>query len=229
MANFDVANFPIKTVVVLVQENRSFDHMLGWMKSLNPEINGVTGSESNPISASDPNSRRVLYNDNAAHVVADPGHSFQAIYEQVFGVPWTDPPNPNPPTVPNMEGFVQQAEKTSPGLSDVVMNGFKPDAVPVYKELVKEFAVCDRWFASNPASTQPNRLFVHSATSHGATSNDTKKLVEGFPQKTIFESIEESGHSFGIYYEYPPATLFYRYCINMRSLFLIFNVHTFSP
>ncbi|KAL9686017.1 hypothetical protein QQ045_023472 [Rhodiola kirilowii] len=226
MADFDRANFPIKTVVVLVQENRSFDHMLGWMKSLNPEINGVTGSESNPISASDPNSRHLLYQDNAAHVVADPGHSIQAIYEQVFGVPWTtDPPNPNPPTIPNMEGFVQQAEKTSKGLSDVVMNGFKPEAVPVYKELVKEFGVCDRWFASVPASTQPNRLYVHSATSYGATSNDTKKLIKGFPQKTIFQSLEESGNTFGIYYEYPPATLFYR---NLRKLKYLDNFHQYE-
>ncbi|MCI87388.1 non-specific phospholipase C4-like, partial [Trifolium medium] len=52
-------------------------------------------------------------------------------------------------------------------MTEAVMNGFKPDSVPIYKELVKEFAVCDRWFASVPASTQPNRLYVHSATSHG--------------------------------------------------------------
>lgn len=90
------------------------------------------------------------------------------------------------------------------------MSGFKPEMVPVYKELVMEFGVCDRWFASIPASTQPNRLYVHSATSHGATSNDTKKLIEGYPQKTIFDSLDESGFSFGIYYQYPPATLFYR-------------------
>lgn len=90
------------------------------------------------------------------------------------------------------------------------MNGFKPEMVPVYKELVSEFAVCDRWFASIPTLTQPNRLYVHSATSYGATANDNKMMVEGYPQKTIFESVEEAGLSFGIYYQYPPSTLFYR-------------------
>ncbi|CBI38060.3 unnamed protein product, partial [Vitis vinifera] len=90
------------------------------------------------------------------------------------------------------------------------MNGYKPEALAVYRELVGEFGVCDRWFASLPASTQPNRLYVHSATSHGATGNDTEKLIKGYPQKTIFESLEESGFSFGIYYQDPPATLFYR-------------------
>lgn len=99
----------------------------------------------------------------------------------------------------------------SEGLSKVVMNGFKPENVPVYKELVSEFGVCDRWFSSVPSLTQPNRLFVHSATSYGATENDVKMMVKGYPQKTIFESVEESGLSFGIYYQYPPSTLFYRF------------------
>ncbi|KAI9090229.1 hypothetical protein K1719_028775 [Acacia pycnantha] len=35
-------NGPIKTVVVLVMENRSFDHVLGWLKSTRPEIDGLT-------------------------------------------------------------------------------------------------------------------------------------------------------------------------------------------
>lgn len=201
---------PIKTIVILVQENRSFDHMLGWFKSLNPEINGVTGSESNPISTSDPNSAKLLFKDNAQYVDPDPGHSIQDIYEQVFGKSWSsDDPNP-PPHGPTMNGFAQNAESTEKGMAEAVMKGFKPEVVPVYKELALNFAICDRWFASVPASTQPNRLFVHSATSHGATSNDTMKLIQGFPQKTIFESLEETGFSFGIYYQYPPSTLFYR-------------------
>ncbi|CAN1227588.1 Non-specific phospholipase C4 [Linum perenne] len=215
---------PIKTVVVLVQENRSFDHMLGWLKTINPEINGVTGSESNPISTSDSNSNLVYFKDQAAYVDPDPGHSIQAIYEQVFGVTWSAESAASNPT-PKMNGFAQNAERTQKGMAETVMNGFKPDAVPVYKELAENFAVCDQWFASVPASTQPNRLYVHSATSHGATSNDTKQLAEGFPQKTIFESMEESGFSFGIYYQYPPATLFYR---NLRKLKYVDNFHQFD-
>ena len=57
-------------------------------------------------------------------------------------------------------------------MTDAVMHGFAPDSVAVYRELVSQFAVCDRWFASVPSSTQPNRLFVHSGTSGGATSNN---------------------------------------------------------
>lgn len=203
------SSYPIKTIVILVQENRSFDHMLGWFKSLNPEIDGVAGSESNPISTSDPNSSTVFFKDNSEYVDPDPGHSIQDIYEQVFGQPWSSD-HPNPPHEPKMNGFAQNAERTQKGMAKAVMNGFKPDAVPVYKELASKFGICDRWFASVPASTQPNRMFVHSATSYGQTSNDTIKLIEGFPQKTIFESLDESGFSFGIYHQYPPSTLFFR-------------------
>ncbi|KAE8721429.1 Non-specific phospholipase C4 [Hibiscus syriacus] len=198
--------------------------MLGWFKSLNHEIDGVTGSESNPISISDPNSPLIFFKDNSEYVDPNPGHSIQAIYEQVFGRPWTSD-NPNPPHEPTMNGFVQNAEGMEKGMAEAVMKGFVPDAVPVFKELALNFAVCDRWFASVPASTQPNRMFVHSATSHGLTSNDTMKLIEGFPQKTIFESLDESGFSFGIHYQYPPSTLFYR---NLRQLKYLKNFHQFD-
>ncbi|XP_048331047.2 non-specific phospholipase C3 [Ziziphus jujuba] len=219
------SGYPIKTVVILVQENRSFDHMLGWMKSVNPEIDGVTGSESNPISTSDPTSKRIFFGDRSEYVDPDPGHSIQAIYEQVFGEEWSEASASENNLQPTMQGFVQNAEKTQEGLAETVMNGFKPESVPVYRELVKEFAVCDRWFASVPAATQPNRLYVHSATSYGMTGNDTKQLIEGFPQKTIFESVEENGLSFGIYYQYPPSTLFYR---NLRKLKYADNFHQFD-
>lgn len=216
----------IKTIVILVQENRSFDHMLGWMKSLNPEINGVDGSETNPTSTTDPNSTLVHFGSGAQYVDPDPGHSIQAIYEQVYGVPFVAGSTPiTPDNAPTMNGFVQQAEKEAQGTAQAVMNGFTPDSVPVYKNLVENFAVCDRWFASMPSSTQPNRLFVHSGTSHGLTSNDSKKLIEGLPQKTIFESLDEAGFTFGIYYQYPPSVLFYR---NLRKLKYIPNFHQFD-
>ncbi|KAL8495829.1 hypothetical protein ACS0TY_019803 [Phlomoides rotata] len=215
--------YPIKTVVILVQENRSFDHMLGWMKSINPEIDGATGTESNTLSSSDPSSNRLHFGHQSGNVEPDPGHSFEAVYEQIYGVPWDKDTPAN--LLPTMQGFAQQAETIQPGMSKIVMNGFKPDQLPVFKELISEFAVCDRWFCSVPSLTQPNRLFIHSATSYGTTANDTQNLIKGYPQKTIFESVEEGGCSFGIYYQYPPSTLFYR---NLRRLKYIDNFHQFD-
>ena len=40
---------PIKHLIVLMMENRSFDHYLGWLKEQNPAIDGLTGSEANCV------------------------------------------------------------------------------------------------------------------------------------------------------------------------------------
>ncbi|CAH9073249.1 unnamed protein product [Cuscuta europaea] len=210
---------PIKTIVILVMENRSFDHVLGWLRASRPDIDGLTGTEFNHVNASDPSSSKVFISDDAIFVDSDPGHSIQAIREQIFGSNDTLA-DPAP-----MNGFVQQALSMGvEGLEKTVMSGFKPELVPIYTDLANEFAVFDRWFASVPASTQPNRFYVHSATSHGASSNVRKDLIHGFPQKTIFDSLDENGLSFGIYYQNIPATLFFN---SLRKLKHISKFHSY--
>lgn len=214
---------PIKNIVVLVLENRSFDHMLGWMKnSINPSINGVTGKECNPVSTKANNNegaaqyQEICFTDDAEYVDPDPGHSFEAVEQQVFGSA----------SFPSMNGFVEQAMTMSDqNLSETVMKGFKPQNVPIYAALVREFSVFDRWFSSIPGPTQPNRLFVYSATSHGSTSHVKKQLAIGYPQKTIFDSIHENGLDFGIYFQNVPTTFFYR---NLRKLKYIFKFHQYG-
>lgn len=207
---------PIKNIVVLVLENRSFDHMLGWMKnSINPSINGLSGSECNPSSTHDPKSSSICVSNDAQFVDPDPGHSFDDVYEQVFGSG----------SIPSMSGFVQQALTISQNLSLTVMKGFKPDNLPVFTSLVQEFAVFDRWFSAIPGPTQPNRLFVYSATSRGSVGNDKLKLLLGYPQKTIFDSLHEDGLDFGIYFKNIPTTFFYR---NLRRLKYISKFHWFE-
>ncbi|CAO1940978.1 unnamed protein product [Urochloa humidicola] len=213
------AGGPIKTVVVVVMENRSFDHMLGWMKRLNPEIDGVTGTEWNPSNTSDPAAGRVYFGEGAQYVDPDPGHSFQEIRQQIFGSDDASGPA-------RMDGFVQQARSLGGNMTDAVMHGFSPDSVAVYRELVSQFAVCDRWFASVPSSTQPNRLFVHSGTSGGATSNNPQLLAKGYPQQTIFDNIHDAGLSFGVYFQDVPAVLFYR---NLRKIKYLLDFHPFHP
>ncbi|ERN09770.1 non-specific phospholipase C1 [Amborella trichopoda] len=211
-------NGPIKTIVVVVMENRSFDHMLGWLKSQLPEIDGLHGNESNRLSVFDEKSPEIVVSNDAEFVDPDPGHSFQAIREQIFGS--------NDTTLePTMSGFVQQAATMEDGMAKTVMSGFRPEVLPVYSTLAKEFTVFDRWFCSVPTSTQPNRFYVHSATSHGASSNVRKDLVHGFPQKTIFDSLDENGLSFGIYYQNIPPTLFYN---SLRKLKYVTKFHQYS-
>ncbi|KAL6996935.1 Non-specific phospholipase C6 [Sarracenia purpurea var. burkii] len=191
--------------------------MIGWMKnSINPAIDGVTGKECNPVSTKTQNLQSVCFKDDAEFVDPDPGHSFEAVEQQVFG---------SNPLIPSMSGFVEQASSLSQNLSETVMKGFKPENVPVFAELVRQFAVFDRWFSSIPGPTQPNRLFLYSATSHGSTSHVKQQLAKGYPQKTIFDSLHDDGLSFGIYFQNIPTTLFYR---NLRKLKYIFKFHQFD-
>lgn len=195
--------------------------MLGFMKRIQPKIDGLTGTETNPLSLTDANAGVVQVSDQAPYIdPADPGHSFQDITLQIFGSQTETTANPPP-----MNGFAAQAETEKEGLSKTVMGGFSPDDVPIFKTLVQEFAVVDRWFASVPSSTQPNRQYLHSATSHGLMSNNQQLLLAGLPQKTIFESVEECGLSFGIYYQQVPNTLFYR---NLRKLKYVDNFRPYD-
>lgn len=211
---------PIKTIVLLVMENRSFDHFMGLMKKINPEIDGLTGTEDNPITPGDPKAPRIKVSDMAEFVDPDPGHEFEQIAEQIYGS--MERVNL---TTATMDGFVAQAESVMPGLSKRVMSAFRPEVVPVTTALAMNFAVFDRWFSSVPSSTQPNRLFVHSTTSNGLLSNNEVILLKGMPQRTIYEDVDDAGLSFGVYYQQIPATLFFR---NMRKLKYVKNFNTYD-
>ncbi|KAL5716912.1 phospholipase C [Ranunculus cassubicifolius] len=174
-------------------------------QSINPLINGVTGNKCNPVSTESQKSQSICFSDDAEFVDLDPGHSFEDVLQQVFG---------SKSSIPSMSGFVEQALTMSPNLSQTVMKGFRPEAVPVYASLVREFAVFDRWFSSIPGPTQPNRLFVYSATSHGSTSHIVKQLT-----------LHENGKDFGVCFQNIPTTLFYK---NMRKLKYIFKFHQFE-
>src|SRR5580693_335485 len=90
----------LKHIVVLMMENRSFDHMLGALKQKYPKINGLTGDESNP----DTNGATVNVQQKAqfqSQLDPDPDHHFPGVDLQIFGgAPL------GPGRVANMQGFV---------------------------------------------------------------------------------------------------------------------------
>lgn len=59
---------PIKHVIVLMMENRAFDHMLGWLNKVNPSINGLNGTESNPWDVTKPEGTRLTITKAAEDV-----------------------------------------------------------------------------------------------------------------------------------------------------------------
>src|SRR5665213_435612 len=91
----------LKHIVVLMMENRSFDHMLGALKRQNPAIDGLIGNESNP----DTTGAQVQVQPLAEYqsqLDPDPNHHFAAVNLQIFGDPAQGPPLPA-----TMQGFVK--------------------------------------------------------------------------------------------------------------------------
>ena len=181
----------IKHLVVLMLENRSFDHMLGFLQSNSYSIDGLTGNETNPDNTGAP----VTVSNDARYVgdlKNDPGHDFISVNEQIFGN------SQGTGTGPYMQGFVKsyQAQTGNLANSRRIMKCFRSGRVPALTTLAKEFAVCDRWFSSVPGPTLPNRAFVYGATSQGRVNMSPNYLT----LKTIFERLTEHGVSSKIYY-----------------------------
>ena len=70
----------------LMMENRSFDHMLGSLKAVNPKIDGYVAGD--PFTNPDANKSPVKPQPNAqfqAQLQPDPDHPFPAVDFQIFG------------------------------------------------------------------------------------------------------------------------------------------------
>lgn len=196
----------IRHVVVLMLENRSFDHMLGFTLGPGYPVDGLTGSESNPVSPTNPATVSVSP-DAPFEMVTDGGHSLSDTNIQLFLNPAGPPPAGGQPN----QGFVfnyGQQKGMAPAGAGEIMRCFNPASLPTLSTLAAEFAVCDRWFSSMPGPTWPNRFFVHSATSKGEISNNWRA---NYDMRTIFENLTEAGLTWGIFsHDVPQAQLLWR-------------------
>jgi phospholipase C len=188
----------LKHIVVLMMENRSFDHMLGDLKKVNPNIDGLDGTEANQANP-DANGNSVQAQAQATYqgqVEPDPGHHFEDVDIQLF---WTPNGRSNQPA---MQGFVQSYNQKYPNKgvdhSHLVMNYFPKEKVPVLSKLAQKYAVFTRWFSSLPGPTLPNRAFAHFGTSFGNV--DMTVYYLGKPVKSIYERMIDAQQSAKIYY-----------------------------
>ncbi|WP_211339708.1 alkaline phosphatase family protein [Mucilaginibacter gracilis] len=179
--------FPyIDHVFVLMLENHSFDHLLGFSGILgrdaetgNPTaVDGLTGGESNSyLDVTYPVKKGADYS-----MPVDPGHEFVDTCLQLTGRADYDPASGY--GVIDNSGFVLDyvtsptaGEGKAPDNFGKIMQCFAPEQLPVLNALAREFAVCDRWFSSVPGPTWPNRFFVHAATSGGLDHSPTTEEI----------------------------------------------------
>jgi phospholipase C len=190
----------LKHIVVLMMENRSFDHMLGALRQKYPKINGLTGNESNP----DTKGAIVKVQPNAqfqSQLDPDPDHHFPGVDLQIFGAP------PGPGRVANMQGFVKDyfSQTKDVNRSHNIMYYFTPDKLPVLTTLATEFAVFNGWFSSIPGPTICNRAFAHYGTSFGQVGMDIFYILDT-AVLSIYERMIQAGHTAKIYYYDQPSS-----------------------
>jgi phospholipase C len=211
----------IQHIVVLMLENRSFDHMLGFLyadqNNESPSgqaFDGLTGNESNPASNGEavrvyqiqPNATNLYFQPGA-----DPGEGYSATNSQLFGKTTA----PTPPTATN-QGFVtdyvytlgweskEPSWSVLPGtVASDIMGMYTPALLPVLSGLARGYAVCDQWFSSAPTETLPNRAFVCAGTSQGHMDDHTKS----YTCPSIFGLMSQHNQSWMIYgYDQQPLT-----------------------
>ncbi|MCL4561576.1 MAG: phosphoesterase [Chloroflexi bacterium] len=188
----------IEHILVLMLENRSYDHMFGYL----PNGEGLSGKEYNLVDPLDPNSEKVYVSNTSGYVTAtNPSHDVIDVEKQMYGeVGRIVHPAP-------MNGFVKvqiEAAKGDVEEGKKIMECFDPERIPALTTLAREFVLCDRWHSSVPGPTWVNRFYVHAATSDGVSRDDPKHLYE---MKTIFDVLSENGFTWNVYFGDIPQSL----------------------
>jgi phospholipase C len=210
----------IKHIFVLMMENRSFDHLLGF-----DPVSGTDTQTGQPTSAAvlagnESNSDGDLPEPRPSYTVDqsagdttvglhDVLHQFTDVTVQLTGTEYHNLNGGPYPTV-NNTGFVTDyaafSDKTNPGEP---MRCFAPKYVPVLHQLASEFVLCDNWHASMAGPTEPNRMFAHAATSgvwddspsafQQLKDETVDSLGIGFSSGTIYDNMRAGNVPFRIY------------------------------
>jgi phospholipase C len=162
----------IEHIVVLMLENRSFDHMLGYLslEGGRSDIDGLKPGMANSAGGKE----YAVAHLRATHIPDpswDPDHSSKATDLQIGAG--------------RMDGFAESYLQTltsrhvanpDPGL---VMGYYDAADLPVYDHLAREFCVCDKWHSSVAGATWPNRLYALAGRADGSRDDKSPPPIYG--------------------------------------------------
>jgi len=161
----------IDHIIVLVMENRSFDHYLGSRKAVDGlAIDGLVGDESNP----GPDLVPVPVFKMDEFEPYDPPHGWDSCHFQF--------------NLGENNGFVVENEKSNPGHGYQAMGYHVREHLPVTHGLADKFTVCERWFSSVMGPTWPNRYYIHGCSSGGGKTNFPNPFL-----KTLWHHCDDAG------------------------------------
>jgi phospholipase C len=180
------AAIPITHVVVVMKENRSFDHLLGNLAAEGqPDAEAIPASFTNQ---DDSGAAVAPFHLPTTCVNMDPGHQWDEMHRQVNGG--------------KMDGFVTNGADTTGGDGHFVMGTYEARDVPFYYWLANTFAINDHHFASARSGTWPDRNFLMLGTADGV-----RCTYCGLPDpstRSIFDALDAVGVSWGAYTDGDP-------------------------
>jgi len=220
----------IQRIVVVMMENRSFDHYLGYLHASRPEIDGRTGAVN----------RVTLESGQVIDV-----HGLRAV--EVFSEPGL-PPNiglTGPLSGPDhrqaavkdqiadgaMSGFAQNFTQFNSQNQEAAMCFYDAASLPTYHMFANEFLVCNRWFAAHPGPTFPNRWATICGTipAEAIKTVNGKKIADNMSFKDdrlgflkgnlIFESLTSIGIPWKVYEgNYSAGRMFEKFRLNDSNI-----------
>jgi phospholipase C len=192
-----VANLDrIDHVVVVMLENRSFDHMLGYLSLVGgrTDVDGLSHGLSNCHEGH----RYDIHRLGATALDFDPAHDCASIDKQIADGA--------------MDGFVSSAaaNMAARGIQDrdpgCVLGYYDAGDVPVYDHFAAQFAVCDRWFSSIAGSTFPNRLYALSGAAAGSRDEPPGLELPIYHRPSFVRHLDALGISWA-WYSFDPGIL----------------------
>lgn len=167
-------------IVVVMMENRSFDHLLGWMPNANGTQAGLQYVDSSGITHE--THRLTTF---AGCPYADPDHSYAGGRSEYNGG--------------KMDGWLRTST------NDTFSIGYyEEDDLPLYSALARNYTVLSNYFPSIMSSTFPNRIFQHSAQTDRLSNSLGLCTLP-----TIWDRMLKAGVSCKYYYSNGPFLSFW--------------------
>ncbi len=200
----------IDHIVVLMMENRSFDHMLGYLSKQGgrSDIDGLRGGEMNSYNGKDYPS--FLLSDTT--FLESPDHSHEGVMKQI-----------DRGKGGKLDGFVESFAEEYPDADPGRIMGYHNAAnVLVYDALAREFLICHRWFSAHPGPTFCNRFYTltgrlnrDASTGEFEFNNFSGDAFKPVATRTILDHLTEAGVDWRYYeHRYCFLRLFEQYTID---------------
>jgi phospholipase C len=162
----------VEHIVVVMMENRSFDHLLGW----HPTADGRQAGLTYPDATGAPHPTAALAPDYQGCAHPDPDHSWAGGRIEYNGGA--------------MDGFRRAGTN-----DDYALGFYVQGDRPFSNALALAYTTFDRFFSPILAETYPNRIFMHAAQTDRLTNT-----LELSTLPTIWDRLLEKGVSARYYY-----------------------------